>query len=127
MGKHHLEAVILTGIVAAGYLNAAIDLQRGFREVQHWRWAKADAHDVDSRLGQPAHQLSLERYRRNAPVIADRDARAAVAPHPRSEPATDGIGVGLTKRLAADPADIIFAQGGRIEVMGHGSPLSATI
>jgi hypothetical protein len=37
MGKHHLEAIILAGVVAAGYLNAAVDLERRFGIIEHWR------------------------------------------------------------------------------------------
>ena len=61
VGKDHLEAVILGGIMAAGYLNAAIDLEHGLGIIEHWGRTEAYAHDIDPRLGQATHEFGDKR------------------------------------------------------------------
>ena len=60
MGKYHLEAIILAGVVTAGYLNAAIDLEHRLGIIEHGRRAQAYAHDIYSRFTKPADQLPLK-------------------------------------------------------------------
>ena len=73
MSLYQLEAILIAGIMAAGYLNAAIDLARHFGEIEHGRRAKADAQHVDAAGGQPVDQRSLQHRGTEPPVIADRD------------------------------------------------------
>src|SRR6185369_4985406 len=50
--KYHLEAIVIGGIVAASYLNAALHVfHLGFGIIEHGRGPHADADDVDSRAG----------------------------------------------------------------------------
>ena len=70
---YQLEAILIAGIMAAGYLNAAIDLARHFGEIEHRRWAKTDAQHVDAAGGQPVDKRRFQHRGTQPTVIADRD------------------------------------------------------
>ena len=72
--EHHLEAVIIGRIVAAGDHDAAVDVELGLGIIEHRRRPEADPDDVDAALGQARDQRRLQRRRAFAPVAADRDA-----------------------------------------------------
>ncbi len=117
--KHHLEAVIIAGIVAASYLDAAIHFQRGFGIIEHRRRSEADPHHIAARSGQPFDQCGLQHRGRDAPVTADRNAMPARAAEQGGKAAPDRARIVRPQRLAHDSANVIFAQRGRIETMGH--------
>ena len=60
MGKHHLEAIILAGIVASGYLNAAVNLEHRLGIIEHGRRAQAYAHNVYAGFTQTPDKLALK-------------------------------------------------------------------
>jgi hypothetical protein len=118
----HLEAVIIAGIVAAGDLDAAIDIELGFGEIEHWGRANADPDNIQSRLGEAAHQLRLERRGMSAPVAAQCRPAAAAPAEQRAEGPSDRIGIGFGQRFPDDAADVVFAQRSRVETMHSGAP-----
>ncbi|MPM78480.1 hypothetical protein SDC9_125491 [bioreactor metagenome] len=67
--QHHLEAVVILGIVAAGHLNAAL-AQRGGCKVQHGRGDHAHIDHLDAHVHQPGHQLRRERRAGQTSVAA---------------------------------------------------------
>ena len=70
---HQLEAILVAGIMAAGYLNAAIDLTDRFGIIKHGGWAEADAQHIDAAGGQPVDQRGLQHGGTEPAIIADRD------------------------------------------------------
>ena len=54
-----------------------------------------------------------------ATVIADRHARAAGRADAGGEASADRDGIGGAERFADDPADVVFAERGRVELVGH--------
>ena len=87
-GQHHLETVVILGVVAASHHDAA-GAQGAGRKVQHGRGAHAHVQHVDARLDQPGHQCLAER----------RAGQATIAPHGH-HPLTLGQG-----SLAKGPPD----------------------
>ena len=61
--QQQLEAVVVGRVVAAGDLDAAVDVEIVGREIEHRRGAHADLHDVDAALGEAADQRGLEHCR----------------------------------------------------------------
>ena len=83
--EHHLEAVIVGRIVAAGDHDAAVDVELGLGIIEHRRRPEPDPDDVGAARGQASDQRRLEPRRAFPPVAADRDAGAAAAPHQGAE------------------------------------------
>ena len=98
--KHHLEAVIVGRIVAAGDHDAAVHVELGLGIIEHRRRPEADADDVDAAFGQargpapPPCTGELARPSRPTATL-----RAAAAPDQGAEAAPDRIGVVLAQRL----------------------------
>ena len=78
--------------------------------------------DIDAAFGEAADQRRFEHAasgcgRRGRP-------RCACAPsslRKRGIAAAERIGVGFGQRVADDPANVIFAQDGGVELVGHGA------
>ena len=118
--EHHLEAVVVGGIVAAGDLDAAVHLLgRGLGVVEHRRRPHADPAHVAAARGEPFDQRVLEHRRADPAVVADRHQLAAGAPQQGAEAAPDRARVVGAERFADDPADVVFAQDGGMELVGH--------
>lgn len=73
MSKHQLEAIMVGGIVAAGYLNAAVNVEDRFGIIEHGRRAEAYARDIGSGILKTLHDRLFQRRGTQPPVIADRD------------------------------------------------------
>ena len=117
--EHHLEAVIVGRIVAAGDHDAAVHGQLGLGEIEHRRRPEPDPHHIDAAFGQAADQRRLQLRRAGAAVAADRDRAAAGAPDQGAEAAPDRLGIVRPQGFADHAADVIFAQGRRVESMTH--------
>ena len=76
--------------------------------------------DVDSALGEPTDQSSFEHARMRAPVASDGDPPSAFVAGERRIGAAEGISVGFGQRVADDSPNVIFAQDGGVELVGHG-------
>ena len=117
--QQQLEAVVVGRVVAAGDLDAAVDVEIMGREIEHGRGPMPICIDVDPAFGEAADQLGFE-HRANG--CARRGRRRCVrAPSPcalRGIGPAERVGVGLGQRVADDPADVIFAQDGGVEVCG---------
>ncbi len=114
-----LEPVILGRVVAAGNLDAAVDVEIMGRKIKHGGWTHGNLHDVGAAVGKAADQRHLELAAMQPPIAADRDSpRAFIARH-RSEGSAEAVGIVFAQRVTDDPANVIFAQDGGIEVMGH--------
>src|SRR5688572_29474866 len=61
----------------------------------------------------------LEDRRADPPVVSDRHQLAACAPQQRGEAAPDRACVVGAERLADHAADVVFAQDGGVEAVGH--------
>ena len=121
---HHLHAVVLDGIVAAGDVGAAVELPVGGREVEDRRGDRADVDDVDAPGARALDEAQLESVRRQAIVLADRDPPAAVtSDHGRvgAPDLTKDVGVDVA---ADEPAHVIGAEHVRVQ---HCAVLSATL
>ncbi len=117
--QQQLEPVIVGRVVAAGNLDAAVDVHLAGREIEHRRGAHSDHHDVEPACREPAHQSGFEHPRVSPPVAPDRHPpRALAARLGRIGPA-ERIGVGFGQRVADDPANVIFAQDGGVEDVRH--------
>ena len=73
MLKHQLEAIMIGGIVAAGYLNAAVHIEDRFGIIEHGRGAEPYADDIRAGILKALHDRPFQRRGTEAPVIADRD------------------------------------------------------
>ena len=117
-GVHHLHAVVLDGIVAAGDVGAAVELPVRGGEIEDGRGDDADVDDVEARRARALDEARLEPGRRLAIVLADGHGAPTVVANQRAVGAADeaedlGIDVG-----ADAPADVIGAEDVGIE---HGS------
>ncbi len=61
----------------------------------------------------------FEHRRADPPVIADRDELAAGAPQQGAEAAADSTRIVGAERFADNPANVVFAQDGRVELVRH--------
>ena len=118
--QHHLEAVVVGRVMAAGDHDAAVDLQRRLGVIEHRRRPQADPHHVDAALRQALDQRRFELDRGDATVAAHRHAGAAGAAHDRAEAAADRGRIRRAQGFADHPADVIFAQRGGVEDVAHG-------
>jgi hypothetical protein len=118
-GEHHLEAVVVRRVVAAGDHRGAVRLQRVVGEIQHRRRHQPDADHFQPAGPQPGDQLRLQVGRGQAPVIADRHRLAPGPDQHRAEAAADRERILRRERLADDAADVVFAQYGGVEVVAE--------
>ena len=117
--QQQLEAVVVGRVVAAGDLDAAVDVEIVGREIEHRRGAHADLHDVDPAFGQAADQRGFEHPANGCGRRGRRRSRRAPSScAKRGEGAAERISVGFGQRVADDPADVIFAQDGGVELCG---------
>src|SRR5690606_25688034 len=118
--EHHLEAVVVGGVVAAGDLDAPVDLVGGsFGVIEHRRRPQADPPHIASARRKSLDQRVLEHRGADTPVVADRDHLAASATQKGRETAADRSRVVGSERLADDAAYVVFAHDGGVELVRH--------
>ena len=118
--EHHLEAVVIGRIVAAGYLDAAIDIcRRCFGIIEHRSSAHADPHHIHARSGQTFDEGVFEHGRADPAIVSNRHFRAPGFGQHRPETAPDCARIFCPQRFADNPADVVFAQHGGMEIVGH--------
>ena len=118
--QQHLEAIVIGRVVAAGDLDAAVDVEIMSREIEHRRGAHANQHDVHAAFREAADQFGFEHAGVGAAVAADGDGARAFAMGLGGEGPAERVSVGFGQRVADDPADVIFAQDIGVELVGHG-------
>ena len=117
--QQQLEPVVVGWIVAAGDLDAAVDVEIMGREIEHRRGAHADLDHVNAAFVEAADQRRFEHARMGAAVAADRDPPGAFVAGERGVGPAERVSIVLGERVADDPADVIFAQDGGVESVGH--------
>ncbi|PAV93323.1 hypothetical protein WR25_26851 [Diploscapter pachys] len=110
VAQHHLEAIVVARIVAARHMDAGVDAQRRFGEIQHRRGAEADAHDVDAACHEAGDQRGFEVGRGQAPVAPYGNTRAARGADAGGEAAADRGRVGGGEVAPHGAANVIFPQ-----------------
>ncbi len=113
-GQHHLEAVVVLRVVAAGDLDAAraaVPAARGGHVVEHRRRHGAEVDDVQPRRGQAADQRGRQAGARQAAVAAHRHRLLAGRAGLAAEGAAQVPGEGLVDGLADDTSDVIGLEG----------------
>jgi hypothetical protein len=78
-GVHHLHAVVLDGVVAAGDVRAAVELPVRGGEIEDGRGDGPDVHDVEARRPRALDEAGCEPAGRLAVVLADGDRASPVA------------------------------------------------
>ncbi len=73
MVKHQLEAIVIGGIMAAGYLDAAVHIQDRFGMIEHRRGTETDAQHVDAAGRKAPDQRRFQGRGTEPPIMADRD------------------------------------------------------
>ena len=120
--EHHLETVIVRRVVAAGDHDGAVGRQRGRGEIQHRRRTTADAQNLHAARHQARHELRLEFRRRQAAIVAHRDARSSAGRHDAAEHPANRERIRAMQRFADNTADVVLAQRRGVEAMpefGH--------
>ena len=120
VAQHHLEAVVVNRIVAAGDLDRPVDAQRPLCMVEHRGGAEADPHDMDTRGSEAFDQRRFQIRGGEASVPPDRDACAAAAPHDAAEGAADRARVRSVERATDGASNVIIAQDRGVETVLHG-------
>ncbi len=120
--QHHLAAVPVGRIVAAGHHQAGIGIQFKHAEIQHRRGAQADFDHIAARRHQAARHRRRQQRRRHAAIAAQRDHTPTAAPHRRAKAAANGLRIRFGQAVAHDAANVIFAQSGRMKFVGHDDP-----
>ncbi len=109
-GEHHLEAVVVLGVVAAGDLDAARAAVPGARRrdvIEHRRRHRAEVDDVEAGRGEAANQGGGEPRAGAAAVAAHRHRALAGSDRFAAEGAAEVLGESLVDRLADDAADVV--------------------
>jgi hypothetical protein len=109
-GEHHLEAVVVLRVVAAGDLDAAAAAVLAARRrdvVEHRRRHRAEVDHVDPRRHQAADQRRGETGTRMPAVAADRDRPFAGGKRLAAEGATEVGREGFVDRLVDDAANVV--------------------
>ena len=96
---HHLETVVVPGVVAARYLDAT-GASRGGRVIQHGRGDHSHINDLDAGSDQATHQRSAQGWAAQSPVTANRHRAFA-------------LGQGNGPKGLADAFGGLFGNGGR--------------
>ena len=116
--QQQLEAVVVGRIVAAGDLDAAVDVEIMGREIEHRASGPCRSASTSMPLSvSPRTSAASSMPRVGAAVAPDRDrawrlrraAKRAIGPAER-------ISIGLGERVADDSANVIFAQDGGVEL-----------
>jgi hypothetical protein len=108
---HHLEAVVVLGVVAARDLDAAV-AQRGGGEVQHGRGDHAHVDHVDARGHQATDERGRQRRPAQAPVAAHGHGALALPARHGAEGQAQGFGHALVQRARHDAAHVIGLEDG---------------
>ena len=116
--QHHLEAVVVLGVVAAGDLDAAL-AQRAGRKVQHGRGAGANVDHVQARLGQPELECRYQRRSRQPTVAPHRDRGLALGTRRRSKGPAQTACQRLVHGGGHDAADVIGLENGGSHLHGR--------
>ena len=126
--QHHLDAVPIGRIVAAGDHQAGIGVHFKHAEIQHRRGAKADIDHIAAGRHQPARNGVGQAAAAHAAIAAQADARisgaAASAAQHGAKAAANGSGVVLGQGVAHDAANIVGAQQAGMEVVASHQALS---
>ena len=77
LAAHHLDAVVLAGVVRRGDLRAAFEPLAGHREVQHVGRHHPEVHDVAALRERPLDERGGNRGRREAHVARHADSSGA--------------------------------------------------
>ena len=120
-GQHHLEAVVVLRVVAAGDLDAraaAVRAARGGHVVQHRCRHRTEVDHVQPGRCQPADQRRGQARAREAPVAPHRHRLFAGLQRLAAESPAEVLGKGLVDRLADDAADVIGLEDGGIDLHG---------
>ena len=106
-GDHHLEAVIVGRIMAAGDGDAALrgELVRG--EIAHRRGDHADVDDMGTARPDSVAQRASELGARIPPIARDDDRVAPALLRQRSERLPDSMDDRRRQRLADNPANVV--------------------
>ncbi len=117
--EEHLEPVIVGRVVAAGDLDPALHIEDVGRVIEHRARADADPDDVEPALHQPVDECAFQLGRVQAAVPSDGDPASAFVGGEASEASPERPGVFFRESLSDDSADVIFAQDGSVECVGH--------
>ena len=110
--------------MAAGDLDAAVDVEIVSRKIKHWRRAHAGQHHVGPAFGQAADQRRFEHSAVRAAVATHGYAPGPFVERKRRKGASERIGVRFGQCVADDAADVVFAEDGGVETMGHAAALT---
>jgi hypothetical protein len=114
-GQHHLEAVVVLRVVAAGDLDAAgaaVFAARGRDVVEHRRGDRAQVHHVQAGGGQAADQRRAERRAGQAPVAADRHGLVTGQQRHRAEGTAQFVSKAVVDGIAHHAADVVGLEDG---------------
>ena len=106
-GQHHLEAVVVGRIVAAGHHDARLRIQHVGTEVHHRRDDDAEVHHVHARRLQAVGERRRQGGAGQPPVAADHGAAFALGDDRRAEGQADLSGDGCIEGGADDATDIV--------------------
>ncbi len=113
LAAHHLEAVLVARVVAAGDHDAAVDVQAEDRGVEHGRGADPDLDHVHPALDEAVDEGGKEPVARQATVPSDRDAEllARLArPEDRAEAPAYGARHLVGEVAVGDAPDVVLAE-----------------
>ncbi len=116
---HHLQAVVVRRVVAAGDRDAAVATQLVGGEVGERRRYAADVDGIDASGHDPLHQRARKFRAGQAAVAADGDGRLLAFAGQRTERLTDGTADFRGEGFADDAADVVGLEDFGGELEGH--------
>ncbi len=117
--QHHLEAVVVGRVVAAGDHHRPVIGTDGGVEIEHRGGTEADQCDLTPRGEQPGGEHFEEGGRGEPPVIAHHHPAPAAFADQAPKDETERRGILLLQRLADDPPHIVFAEQGGGETVAE--------
>jgi hypothetical protein len=115
---HHLEAVVVLGVVAARDLDAA-GAQRAGGKVEHRRRHHADVNHFQARSDQPAHQCPAQGGAAQASIAANRHGGFALLAGDRAKRPADAFGHRFVHGGRHDAANVVCLEDGRGQLHGE--------
>ena len=110
-----LEAVILGRIVAPGDHDGAVGLEMDSRIIQHRSRHHADVGHLAAGRLEPRHQRIAQPLRAQPAVASDVDVLAVAPLKVCPDAASQILDIGVRQLRIGDPADVVFAENGRLE------------